>query len=164
MTPIEPQNTATQPPARRRWRMERAVNLVVLLAAAVITVYNICDRLVPRGGRIAQIRPVASLAGRQFALPKPYRGGDRVTVALLLSKGCHFCTESAPFFRRLASTRTRTPSEFGIVAVFPDAEGADAGADYLKTNGVHANEVTDSEFSEPRCERHPDAPCARWIA
>ena len=126
--------------------MERSVNLVVLLAAAVITVYNIYDRFVPRGGRITQPLPVANLRGRQFTLPKPYRGGDRVTIALLLSRGCHFCTESAPFYRRLASARARTPSEFSIVAVFPDAEGGTLGADYLKKNGVGVNEVQTARF------------------
>ena len=146
MAPIEPQNTTTQPPARRPWRMERSVSLVVLLAAAVITVYNIYDRFVPRGGRITQSLSVANLRGRQFTLSKPYRGGDRVTVALLLSRGCHFCTESAPFYRRLASARTRTPSEFSIVAVFPDAEGGVLGADYLKKNGINVNEVQTASF------------------
>ena len=146
MAPIESQNTTSEPPARRPLRMEQIVNLVVLLAAAGITVYNVYDRFVARSGPIAQPRSVANLQGRQFALPKPYRGGDRVTIALLLSRGCHFCSESAPFYRRLASIRTRTPSEFSMVAVFPNAEGGDVGAEYLKTNGVHVNEVQAASF------------------
>lgn len=142
---IEPQSAITQPPPRRLWTLERAINVVVLLGAASITAYNVYERLVPTVGPIAQ-RSVANLRGHAFTLPKPYRGGNRVTIALLLSSGCHFCTESAPFYRRLASTRTRTSSEFKIVAVFPDAEGGAPAADYLKTNGLDVNEIQTASF------------------
>jgi hypothetical protein len=145
MPPIETQNATTQPPPRRLWTLERAVNAVVLLAAASITVYNVYQRLVPPPSPFAT-RPMNYPLGHAFTLPKPYRGGDRVTIALLLSRGCHFCTESAPFYRRLASTRTRTSSEFKMVAVFPNAEGGAQAADYLKTNGVDVNEIQTASF------------------
>lgn len=45
----------------------------------------------------------------------PWGRHDR-TLVLALKKGCHFCEDSAPFYKRLSAG----PTDTRLVAVFPD--------------------------------------------
>lgn len=69
---------------------------------------------------ISEIRPASS---------------DR-TLILALSNTCHFCTESAPFYKRLAEMRTGAR----LVAVLP--QSVKEGERYLAKLGVSVDEVT----------------------
>jgi hypothetical protein len=77
-------------------------------------------------------------AGTAVALPGVDWGrGDR-TLLLVLSKGCHFCSESARFYRRLA----REAGQAGgvqLVAVLP--QDVATGRGYLAELGVNIPEV-----------------------
>lgn len=63
--------------------------------------------------------------------------GDR-TVVLALSKGCHFCSESASFYRRLAELARRSP-RLQLVAALP--QGEEEGREYLSSLGVSIEHV-----------------------
>ena len=63
--------------------------------------------------------------------------GDK-TVVLALSKGCHFCSDSAPFYRRLAEAARRN-SRLQLVAVLP--QGEKEGHEYLDSLGLSIEHV-----------------------
>ena len=54
-------------------------------------------------------------------------GGAPVTLLLAVRKGCHFCEESMPFYRRIAALRDQHQIDTQLVAVFPDSEGEARG-------------------------------------
>jgi len=60
------------------------------------------------------------------------------TLLLVLQAGCHFCTESAPFYQRLAR-ETAQMSGVHLVAVLPQ-DVAD-GSKYLNSLGVPVQDV-----------------------
>lgn len=92
----------------------------------------------------------SSSPGDQAAARQSVKVGDRVnlpdfnwaqserTLLLVLSTNCHFCTESAPFYQRLAQEKTRRGGT-RLVAVLPqdDAESRK----YLSDNGVSVDEI-----------------------
>jgi hypothetical protein len=59
----------------------------------------------------------------------PYIGGvawgageHQSTLLLAVRKGCHFCEDSMPFYRRLVALRDQHQIDTQLVAVFPDSE------------------------------------------
>ncbi len=74
-------------------------------------------------------------SGININLPGEKWVGGRRTLLLGLSSSCHFCTESAPFYRELllkgASIR--------LVAVMPQTP--DEGRKYLSNLGIHLDDV-----------------------
>jgi hypothetical protein len=62
------------------------------------------------------------------------------TLVLALSTSCHFCTESAPFYRQLK----REGNDARLLAVFPQA--ASEGEAYLKKLAVPVDEVRQVPF------------------
>jgi thioredoxin-related protein len=67
---------------------------------------------------------------------------NRATLVLALQKGCHFCTESAEFYKRLLAERE---GRIRIIAVLPQ-EVSDASA-YLSYIGVHVDRVIQSPLN-----------------
>jgi len=65
------------------------------------------------------------------------------TLVIALREGCHFCSDSAPFYRRLVSEAgTRNVR---VVAVFPHR--VDAGRKYLASLEVPVSDVREADFS-----------------
>src|SRR5262245_574333 len=57
----------------------------------------------------------AGLVGKAISLPDTdWKKGDQ-TLVLVLSTGCHFCTESAPFYKEVIQKRKGTR----LIAVMP---------------------------------------------
>jgi hypothetical protein len=61
-----------------------------------------------------------------------------LTVILVLSKDCRFCTESAPFYRRLLEGSQKS-NEFSLIALLPQA--VNEGQSYLRSIGLLISEV-----------------------
>jgi hypothetical protein len=68
---------------------------------------------------------------------------SRASVLLVISKSCHFCEESLPFYRTLA---TETQGKVDLLAALPQPR-PEAEA-YLKAAGVAAIQVTSVQPSE----------------
>ena len=60
------------------------------------------------------------------------------TLVMVLSTGCHFCTESGPFYKRLMEARA-DKKKVRVVAVFPQTP--EEGREYLEKLGVVADEI-----------------------
>ncbi len=63
---------------------------------------------------------------------------NKQTLILAISSSCHFCTDSAPFYRKIAQSKGNTR----LVAVLP--QGLDAGRKYLERLGISVDEVRQS--------------------
>ncbi|SRR6266404_1329617 len=64
------------------------------------------------------------------------------TLILAISSSCHFCTDSAPFYKRLAQGKGDTR----VVAVLP--QPVQDGQDYLKRLGVSVDQVKQVDLDQ----------------
>jgi hypothetical protein len=60
------------------------------------------------------------------------------TLLMVLSRDCHFCTESAPFYQRLSRETAGRPG-IHLLALFP--QEAEEGRKYLDNLGISVNEI-----------------------
>jgi len=65
--------------------------------------------------------------------------GEERTLLLVLQKGCHFCTESGPFYRRLAREAAARGGRVKLLAVLPQDE--EEGRRYLNELGMTIERV-----------------------
>ena len=66
---------------------------------------------------------------------------SKQTLLLAVSSTCHFCTESAPFYKQVAMGRGRTR----LIAVLP--QPVDEGRRYLEQLGVTVDEIRQAPLS-----------------
>jgi hypothetical protein len=74
------------------------------------------------------------------------------TLLLVLQSGCHFCTESAPFYQRLAR-ETAQASGVHLVAVLP--QDVTEGTKYLNSLGVPILDVRQAQLDSLGVEGTP---------
>lgn len=60
------------------------------------------------------------------------------TLLLVLSTSCHFCTESSPFYQRLAQEKAKKGG-VGLIAVLP--QSVDESQKYLNGLGVSVDDI-----------------------
>ena len=98
-------------------KIEVVANVIVILLAVTIGSVFLKDRFAsapPEPNEVKAGDKVANLDGWDW------RGHDQ-TLVLVLRKGCHFCEDSAPFYRRLIGEQQRRGTNSPIVAIFPDS-------------------------------------------
>src|SRR5260221_2272874 len=97
-------------------KIEVAANVVVILLAVVIGSVFLMDRFASPGPGPNEVKVGDQLPG----LPAyNWRTHER-TLVLALRKGCHFCEDSMPFYRRLAKLEQSNQIGVHLIAVFPD--------------------------------------------
>ncbi|HEX8500166.1 MAG TPA: hypothetical protein VF659_06195 [Pyrinomonadaceae bacterium] len=69
---------------------------------------------------------------------------EESVLLLVLQKGCHFCTESGPFYRRLAREAAARGGRVELFAVLP--HDAEEGRRYLDELGVTVERVVQARL------------------
>jgi thioredoxin-related protein len=95
---------------------------------------------------------VSSLVGKKLTIPDIVWSENQQTLLLILQKGCRFCDESAPFYKRLTKELSAYPGTH-IVAVLP--HGDDENKQYLKAKMLA---ITDVRQASPRLIGVPGTP------
>jgi hypothetical protein len=95
-----------------------------LLPGSETTTARNTDPRIPAGTK-------ASLSGVDWA-----KNGQ--TLLMVLSRDCHFCTESAPFYQHLARETAGRP-DIHLLALFP--QEVEEGKKYLDHLGISVNEI-----------------------
>lgn len=78
------------------------------------------------------------MAGTRLSLPGIDWTRTGLTILLVLSKDCRYCTESAPFYQRLALEKAKH-ANIKLIAVFPQT--VEVGRNYLTDLGVAVDDV-----------------------
>jgi hypothetical protein len=117
-----------------------AIIVVAILLAAVLVQSYLLRRPTTQARPTVQIR-----AGTRLSLPDVDWNYNGKTLVMALSTKCHFCTESAPFYQRVAQERSRNLN-LRLVAVFPQQSAE--SEEYLKGLGVAVDEVKQSELGQ----------------
>lgn len=124
-------------------RIELAANLAIIVVAILLAVV-LLRSYVRRPPAPIQASTTAGIrAGTKLSLPGIDWSARGQTLVMALSTTCHFCTESAPFYQRLAQERARNLN-LRLIAVFPQTSGE--SEEYLKRLAVHVDDVKQSDF------------------
>jgi len=128
--------------------------------AVVITSLVLCSVLVKKyfsssTKQEASVQAVQSKSPASSASRRPsIQAGTKISLAgidwsksdrnvvLALSTGCHFCSESAPFYQKL---HQQNPNNLRLVAVLP--QPVEDGRNYLTKLGVPLNDVVQATLS-----------------
>lgn len=132
-------------------KIEVAANVAILVVALLLGVVLVRRYLLPGAPptppRAEQLKP-----GEKFALADVNWGQNKRTLVMVLSTSCRYCTESAPFYQRLAREKSGR-DDVGLVAVLP--QGVEESRKYLDANGVA---VTDVRQAQPGAVRVAGTP------
>lgn len=117
-------------------KIEILANIAIIVIALLIGFVAVKRYVLndsPRGNGTDQIT-----AGARISLPDVDWAKSRQTLLIVLSPGCHFCSESAPFYQRLVNAVARN-NDVRLMAVFP--QDASEGRRYLDQLGLSIAEV-----------------------
>ncbi|MBV9927220.1 MAG: hypothetical protein JOZ96_19540 [Acidobacteria bacterium] len=106
---------------------------VAIIVVAVALCALLVNQYLFAGAATQAARPAV---GAKIDLPGVDLSAQDKTLLLVLQKGCHYCSESAPFYQRLARAAA---DRVKLVAVLPQA--VEEGRGYLDELGVPALEV-----------------------
>jgi hypothetical protein len=109
-------------------KIELLANVAIIVVALMLGVVLVRRYFAPAAPREAG--PAAPV-GAKLQLPGVEWAKNNQTVVLALQEGCHFCSNSAPFYQRLAAEAARR--NVPVVAVLPQT--VEVGRRYL--DGLH---------------------------
>ena len=130
-------------------KIELLANVAIIAVAVLLGVVVVRQYVLP-GGRNSASAPQIQ-KGAKVELPGVDWSKSNRTLILALQKGCHFCTESADFYRRLAPTASE--KNVRLVAVLP--QELEEGRKYLADIGVPVSEVAQASLSSIRVRGTP---------
>jgi thioredoxin-related protein len=124
--------------------IELSANIAIIIVAVFLGVVLVKQQLLssPQTRATTPQHP-ATVAGAKLPLAGVNWAENQRTLLLALSAKCHFCTESADFYKRLAEARAQR-NDIRMVAVLPQ-ETAEGQA-YLDRLGIKVDEVRQSSL------------------
>jgi hypothetical protein len=134
---------------RPRNAVETAANIAIIVVASVATIVMIRSSVFDGNLRQApKETTIATRTARHISAPEPGTTlslpqvdwtRSKNTLVLALAKGCRFCEQSAPFYRRLAGELAGR-QDVRLVAVFAHETQGEA-KEYLDSLGVPVAEI-----------------------
>lgn len=125
-------------------RIEFAAN-VAIIAVALLFGFVLVKRGILNSVPPAQaVLRDAIKPGTKISLPETDWSQSERHVVLVLQKGCHFCTESAPFYKRLIGALAKR-TDVQLIAALPQSVGE--SRQYLDGLGVAVNDVKQADPS-----------------
>lgn len=119
-------------------RVEFIANIAIIVVALSIGAVIVKRYLLPDSQPIQLEAESGVKTGTKLSLPAVDWEKNGQTLLLVLAKGCHFCSESATFYQRLAQQRSEKQN-VRLVAVLPQ-EVAESQK-YLSELGVNVDEI-----------------------
>ena len=117
--------------------IEVIANVAIICVAISLGVVLISRTI--RSSR-ATVSDSATVKNQRIQLPGVDWSKNEQTLVLAISSTCHFCTESAPFYRLI-----RTHTHVHTIAVLPQT--VEEGRNYLSNLGVQVDEVLQAPLS-----------------
>lgn len=122
-------------------KVELISNVAIIVVALLLGAVLVKQYILGSPGR-AEVKTVA--AGTKISLPDVSWDTSRQTLLIVLSRGCHFCSESVPFYQRLAE-EVKSRGDVRLLAVLPQPPAE--GQKYLADLGVPLKDVKQAELS-----------------
>lgn len=135
-------------------RIEIAANVAIIMVAlvavtALVKRNLVGDKTPPPPSPDARTRaqphePLRPVPGSKVSLPDVDWAASKQTFVLALAKGCHFCSESAPFYQKLLR-EIGEHADTRLIALFPRGSATEA-KEYLDEIGVSISEVREASL------------------
>jgi thioredoxin-related protein len=116
-------------------KIELLANIAIVIVALLIGVIFVKQYRSTDSAQ-ASFKEVAT--GTKISLPDVDWEKNQQTMLVVLAQGCHFCSESAPFYQKLLR-QTKERGQTKMMAVFP--QGSSDGQKYMQDLGVPIEEV-----------------------
>lgn len=120
-------------------KIEIAANIAIVVVACVAVLV-----LVRNYRASSAQQPPSIKTGTHLALKGENWSASSKNMVLAISTACHFCTESAPFYRTMVEQARR--DHVRTIAVLP--QPLDQAETYLKGEGVTVDEIRQAPLSE----------------
>src|ERR1051325_2154425 len=104
-------------------KIELLANLAIVIVAALLALVLVSRYLLPSEQKAAVAETPQVKAGMKLSLPGVDWGQSDRTLLLVLSTTCHFCSESTPFYQRLAQEKSKH-GDVRLIAVLPQSVDA----------------------------------------
>jgi len=98
------------------------VSNIVVIVVGIVVVGVVATKYSGLGKLPETLKPGAHMPLAELQMPEKPR-----TLLIFLRKGCHFCEDSLPFYKRLEADLGLARERVNILALFPDS-AADAAA------------------------------------
>ena len=131
-------------------RLEQLANVAIIVVALLLGGVLVKQYLLPPAETPqaqARLKP-----GTKLSVPGVEWGKNERTLLLVLSTSCHFCTESSPFYQRLAQEKARKGG-VGLVAVMP--QSVDESQKYLNDHGVSVDDIKQASLDTVQARGTP---------
>lgn len=133
-------------------KVELLANLAIIVVAALLAFVLVSRYLLPSEQKAGGAEAAQVKAGMKLSLPGVDWGQSNRTLLLVLSTTCHFCSESAPFYQRLAQEKSKH-GDVRLVAVLP--QGIEEAQKYLADHGIAVDQVRQSIPGAPYAKGTP---------
>ncbi len=119
-------------------RVELVANIAIIVVAITLTVVLVKRFVLSDRNQNEVTNQIQSNVGTKVSVPDVDWSKSDKNLLLMLSETCRYCTESAPFYKRLVEERTQRDS-FHLTAVFP--QPVSDGRRYLNGLGIKIDDV-----------------------
>lgn len=119
-------------------RIELFANVAIIIVAILLGIVLAQRYLLPTHPSSADVESTPIQPGTMLAIPGVDWHKSNRTLVMVLSTNCHFCSESAPFYQRLAQERAKH-KDVSLIAVMP--QSLDAAQKYLSDHGITVDEI-----------------------
>jgi hypothetical protein len=119
-------------------KLERVANITTILVSLLLSAVLVKQFLLPQARPGPPTAGVTATKGTSLkgSLPGVDWAKNGRSLILAISTRCHFCTDSAPFFKRIAREK---PAGTKLLAVLPQA--VEEARIYLDQEGVRVDDV-----------------------
>ena len=135
------------PTPRSRSTLDTVANIAIIIVCAIAAFILIRNNFFnkPQPG---QRPPSAEVGEKLDALREVVPAGTDHALVVAVAPGCHFCTESMPFYKRLLDERNQKQSKTRVIAAVPN-EGAKAEEQQkLASAGVNPDALVAVDFQD----------------
>lgn len=116
-------------------KIEVGANVAIIVVALLLVTLLVRRYLLPQTPKFAPVANAQIRPGTKLSIPGADWSRSQRTLLMVLSTTCHFCTESAPFYQRIAGGHGATR----LVAVMPQPVGE--AQDYLRQHDISVDEI-----------------------
>ena len=124
--------------------LEKISNVAVIIAALCVGGTAVYSRI-----GSPSVSAGSDFGSRYKGKPIPLAGYQKGVPSVLIfaSRACHFCSESLPFYQRLATMRDSAPGTMRLVSAFPtSAQSAEETRKYFSDGGVVLDDALPARF------------------
>lgn len=116
-------------------KIEVGANVAIIVVALLLVALLVRGYLLPKTPKFAPVANAQIRRGTKLSIPGADLSQSQRILLMVLSTTCHFCTESAPFYQRIAAGHGATR----LVAIMPQPVGE--AQNYLSQHGISVDEV-----------------------